>query len=235
MEAPVMTEAERIAKEQEEIRRAMAERHLAMQQKQEEANAAAGFSMTATAGSGTSTPATNNTLSPSTSAIWSSSKNAVELPPPPPSPKEVFEKILENFSKDAKKAMDKVLHLRQQRNMLLDERFVALAKERLAVQQISHAESQQTTAAEAEDFDLADQLQMVIDSLTRERAETNAILENIGNALNLLESQTPAVVKKVAHCFEKVQNALKEFQQQQTHVERLDDNDVSENAVFVLT
>lgn len=195
------TPADRIAREQEEIKRAMAKRHLAMQHTEEYSN----------------------------TTVWNNSRQ-VELPPPPPpppSPKELFDGILSRFETSAAKAMSKVLQLRQQRNMLLDERFVAIAKERLAVQQISQSENQQTAAAEAEDFDLADRLQVVIDGLTREKAETKAILDNIGKALTVLDSQMPVVTKDVVACFEVVEKELKEFQGKQTLVEKADDTDVS--------
>ena len=68
-------------------------------------------------------------------------------------------------------------------------------------------------------------LQVVIDGLTREKAETDAILNNLSSALQMLENQTPAVVERVADCFEQVEFGLKEFKEQQTEVEKCDDSE----------
>lgn len=133
--------------------------------------------------------------------------------------------MLNKFSYQAKKSMEGVVNLRQQRNMLLEERFVALAKERLAIQQISQTETQQMSAAENEDYDLADRLQMVLEGHQREKAECTAIMDNIGRALKELDQQTPKVVDAVKECFENVGKELKEFQQKQNKEEHKDDSD----------
>jgi hypothetical protein len=88
--------------------------------------------------------------------------------------------------------MDKVTWLCQHRSGLLEEWFVTAAKERLAAQQKSAAEHQQMAAAEAEDYEMADQMSMVIEKHGRERVEYAAILENIKRALQDLDSQKSA-------------------------------------------
>ena len=151
--------------------------------------------------------------------------------PPPPSPQQLMDILLQQFASDVRRAMTKVAALRQQRNMLLEERFVAFAKERLAVQQILQTETQQMDAAEREDFDLADRLQVVLDGHNREKAECSAILDNIGKALAQLDEQTPGVVNGVTNCFENVEKELKEFQAKQKEI----DDPTDEMARFFAT
>ena len=85
--------------------------------------------------------------------------------------------------------MDEVTRLRGHRSGLMEERFVTTAKERLAVQQKQQAEALQTAAAEAEDFELADQLSQTIARHAQEQAEYAAILASMERALTELERQ----------------------------------------------
>ena len=139
--------------------------------------------------------------------------------PPPPSSRQLFDIILQQFASDVQKAMNKVDELRQQRNMLLEERFLALAKERLATQQIIQTETQQMDAAENEDFELAERLQVVLEGHNREKAECTAILDNIGKALAQLDEQSPRIVNGVTKCFENVAIDLEAFKVKQKHAD----------------
>uniref|UniRef100_A0A7S1YI52 UVR domain-containing protein n=1 Tax=Grammatophora oceanica TaxID=210454 RepID=A0A7S1YI52_9STRA len=200
------TPEERVRREQEEIKRGMAERNLAMHQMEAQH----------------APPSQYQIPSYGRSAFPPEPAPAELEPPPPKTPKEEMEEILSFFAKDVKATMDRVGALRQQRNMLLDERFVALAKERLAVQQIAQTEAQQMAAAEAEDYELAERLQVILDGHQREKAEVTAILENISRALSLLDVQTPNVVGAVTACFRQVETDLKDFQSRQQSVEKED-------------
>ena len=209
------TQAERILREQEEIKRAMAERHMMKMAKHEyDVDPAKTVwdrppvPETPTWGKTASELAAgNHTSVPS----W----GVKAVAPPPPSPRQLMDIILQQFASDVRRAMNKVGELRQQRNMLLEERFVALAKERLAVQQIVQTETQQMDAAEHEDFELADRLQVVLEGHNREKAECTAILDNIGKALAQLDEQTPRVVYGVTKCFETVALDLEDFKSKQ--------------------
>ena len=182
---------ERIMREQEQIKQAMAQRHAFMEQQEED--------------KGFVPEMLRPTPPPPPTAP------VVVESPPPKTPKEELEHIFFTFSCQVKKAMDGVGRLRQQRNMLLDERYVALAKERLAIQQIAQAELQQVAAAEADDYEVAERLQVIIEGHTRDKGELSAILDNIGRALTQLDTQTPGVVGAVSACFADVDHELKFF------------------------
>mmetsp|Transcript_1216 Transcript_1216/g.1515 ORF Transcript_1216/g.1515 Transcript_1216/m.1515 type:complete len:1184 (-) Transcript_1216:146-3697(-) len=146
------------------------------------------------------------------------------LPPPLlPTPRQLMNILIQQFCGNVRKSMQKVAELRQQRNMLLEERFVALAKERLASQQIVQTETQQMDAAEEEDFELADKLQVVLDGHNREKAECSAILLNIGKALEQLDHQTPEVVNGVAECFENIEREFIDFKKKQRKADNHND------------
>lgn len=227
------TPAERMQREQDEINRAMAERQVAMNQQEmplEEDD----------------TPKTVeidkavDTQSPQTSPSWGNANitrstswsrpSVVASPPAPPPPKTPSDKlndILDKFDESVQKAMDHVAQMRDHHKGLLDERLLALAKERLATQSMAAAEAQQMQAAESEDYDLADRLGAVIDGHAREKAELTAILDNIGRALAELDSQKTRVVGEVALCFERVRDELQDFQEEQKSNDKKDDTVVS--------
>lgn len=214
------TQAERILREQEEIKRAMAERHMMKMTKHE-------FDVDPAKTVWDRPPVTEATPTWGKPASELAATSQVSVPswgvkavaPPPPSPRQLMDIILQQFASDVRRAMNKVGELRQQRNMLLEERFVALAKERLAAQQIVQTETQQMEAAEQEDFELADRLQVVLEGHNRERAECTAILDNIGKALAQLDEQTPRVVNGVTKCFESVASDLEDFKSKQKHAD----------------
>jgi hypothetical protein len=202
---------DRILREQEQIKLAMAQRHAAMQQQEEQVNQY-GFVPDMSARHRHQPPQPQPSM-------------AFELPQPPPlklTPKEQLDIVFAKFQSNVKKAMDGVGRLRQQRNMLLDERYVALAKERLAIQQIAQAEAQQMAAAEADDFESAERLQIIMDGHHRDKGELTAILESIGRALTQLDSQTPDVVGSVAACFGNMEDELRAFLAEQSTADKED-------------
>lgn len=130
-------------------------------------------------------------------------------------PTDTFNDMLQEFRQEVVKSMNEVTRLRQHRAGLLEERFVTNAKERLAVQQKKQAELHQITAAENEDFDLADQMSATIDRYSREQAEYSAILENIGRAIRELDRQKVQCVENVSNCFVDIRTKLNSFQKEQ--------------------
>jgi hypothetical protein len=130
-------------------------------------------------------------------------------------PTDLFNDMLQEFREEVVKSMNEVTRLRQHRAGLLEERFVTNAKERLAVQQKKQAEAHQITAAENEDFDLADQMSATIDRYSREQAEYSAILENIGRAILELDRQKIQCVENVTNCFVNIRTKLNNFQKEQ--------------------
>ena len=130
-------------------------------------------------------------------------------------PTDLFNDMLHEFRLEVIKSMNEVTRLRQHRAGLLEERFVTNAKERLAVQQKKQAEIHQITAAENEDFDLADQMSATIDRYSREQAEYSAILENIGRAILELDRQKIQCVENVTNCFVNIRTKLDTFQKEQ--------------------
>ena len=228
-----LTPAERLQKEQEEVKRAMAERQLHMMQHTQPSSDSA------------ETPAASNyepvavpSYAPNVISVMSvpapRRPGAFAAPEPPrhivvPKPKtatDIFQSMMTDFRSQVVVSMQRVSQLRQQRAALLEERFSATAKERLAVQQKAAAEAQQMTAAESEDFELADRMGAIIDGHERERAELATILKNIGRALKQLEQQKNHVVNAVTKCFASIQAKLKTFQAEQ---ESKDSEDAAES------
>ena len=130
-------------------------------------------------------------------------------------PTDLFNEMLQEFRDEVVQSMNEVTRLRQHRAGLLEERFVTNAKERLAVQQMKQAELHQITAAENEDFDLADQMSATIDRYSREQAEYSAILDNIGRAILELDRQKVQFVENVTNCFVNIRKRLNAFQKEQ--------------------
>jgi len=212
------TPADRLLREQSDIKKAMADRQLRMSLQEQDPEREEEKTTYDDKPPLHSIPAKtdSNDLAAQSVPSWSSKTAAAPLPPPPPpSPRQLMNILLQQFKGDVKRAMQKVAELRQQRTMLLEERFVALAKERLASQQIVQTETQQLDAAEEEDFELADRLQVVLDGHNREKFECTAILENISKALEQLDQQTPGVVLGVVSCFESAEKEFLEFKKKQ--------------------
>ena len=130
-------------------------------------------------------------------------------------PRGRFDKMMESFRTKVELSMEQVKRLRQHKTGLLEERFHAKAKERLAVSKKEQAEAQQMAAVEAEDFDLADRMNTLLDHVESERLEQVRILENIGRALQQLQEQKQSTVAAVTACFVEIQESLHAFAKEQ--------------------
>ena len=122
---------------------------------------------------------------------------------------------METFRIKVEQSMEQVQRLRQHKTGLLEERFQAAAKERLAISKKEQAEAQQMAAVEAEDFDLADRMNTLLDQVEAERLEQVRILEHIGRALQQLQDQKQSLVSGVTACFVEIQDSLVVFLKQQ--------------------
>jgi len=131
-------------------------------------------------------------------------------------PDVLLEIMMNVFKRDVEERTDRVTGLRKQRASLLDERSNVSKNLRLATQQLSLAEAQQTAAAEAENYDLADQLAEVIERHVNQQAEYVSIRQNIDGAFDQLECQTNEVVKCVTDCFGNLGEKLECFRVEQT-------------------
>jgi hypothetical protein len=154
-------------------------------------------------------------------------KAPLSLPTPKKSktPIQVFEEYQALFAQSVHRAMEQVENVRSQQKMLSEERFVSLAKDRLAAQQIEQTEQQLQTAVEEEDYELADQLGQVLEGHKREKHEVGLMLENISKALAQLDSQKELVVQSVATCFDNLAVRLEELKDKETAFEQKDDEE----------
>ena len=94
--------------------------------------------------------------------------------------------------------------------MLLEERFVSLAKDRLATQQYW---ADWTATPKEEDDELADQLGQVVGGHKREKHEVGLMLENVSKAWSQLDSQKELVVQSLAACFDNLAVRLEELKE----------------------
>jgi hypothetical protein len=147
----------------------------------------------------------------------------------PPTPKkmktpiQVFEEYQALFAQSVHRAVQQVEDVRSQQKMLREERFCAMAKDRLATQQIAQTESQLQVAVEAEEYELADQLGQVVEGHRREKQEVAFMLANITKALAQLNSQKTLVLKSVATCFDNLSVRLEELKEKEAATEQKDD------------
>jgi len=212
------TPADRLLREQSDMKKAMADRQLKMSLQERDSEMERHTSDNNPPHHCTQNKTDSHDLNEkSTAPSWGT------MAVSPPSPRQLMNILVQQFRGDVQRAMQKVAELREQRTMLLEERFVALAKERLASQQIVQTETQQLDAAEEEDFELADRLQVVLDGHNREKGECTAILENISKALEQLDQQTPAVVSGVVSCFELAEKEFVGFKKKQEKAENHSD------------
>lgn len=225
-----------VTKKQQEMKRAAAERQMEMQRQSttDEGDVAAPTVETSHVGSYQPEPIVEPKPSPPSMSITSAFKPA-EIPTKPapivvrelaPTPrkkktaKQAFEEYQALFAQSAHRAMQQVEAVRSQQKMLTEERFVAIAKQRLSTQQIEQTEVQLQLAVDNEDYELADQLGQVIESHNRERAEVASVLDNIAKALEQLESQKALVVNGVATCFDNLAVHIKDLQENQNSRDR---------------
>ena len=140
-------------------------------------------------------------------------------------PKQAFEEYQAIFAQSVHRAMQQVEAMRSQQKMLTEERFVAIAKQRLSTQQIAQTETQLQVAVDNEDYELADHLGQVVEAHNREKAEVASVLQNIARALEQLESQKALVVQGVATCFDNLAVHIKDLKEDQNEKERHSDSE----------
>ncbi|CAB9513386.1 expressed unknown protein [Seminavis robusta] len=145
-------------------------------------------------------------------------------PPKIKTPQELLSNMLSVFRLNVETSMGKVTQLRQQRTRLLEERTRALTQERLATQQRDLTEQQLTAAAEAEDYELADQLGGVLSNYEKEQKECASMREHIDMAIQELDSQKQIVVQGVLQCFQTMQTQLETFESTQQTKEHQEDD-----------
>ena len=126
-------------------------------------------------------------------------------------PEQVLQNLISEFSIKTQNATLAVSSLRQERAAMMERRTLAEKQERLAAQQISQAEKQLMEAAEQEDFELADQLNAVIEQHKSEQEDAGQILEKIVGLIEDLDYRRLDVVKGVWSCFVNVQNEMEQF------------------------
>lgn len=142
------------------------------------------------------------------------------------SPENVFRHILDRFAEKTTGATNRVVQLRNERASLVHKRSLAEKQERLATQQISQAETQQTEAIEHEDFELADHLAAVIERHQKEKDVQAKTLDDIETTIDALDSKRLDVVRHLTLCFVDIQDSLREFSDNQVAKEADDGNEI---------
>jgi hypothetical protein len=140
-------------------------------------------------------------------------------------PKEIFEDYQEFFAQSVNRAMVQIKDARSEQKMLSENRFLALAKERLATQQIEQLEQQLQDAIDEEDYEQADQLGQELDGHKREKNEVALMLQNINESLSQLESRKAQLGETVAYCFENLAVRLEELKEKEAANERKNDDE----------
>lgn len=94
-------------------------------------------------------------------------------------------------------------------------------------QQQTLTERQQSAAAEAEDFDLADRFAAVLEKLSKDYNEQESTLNGIQRALSHLETQQSEHVERLIGCFHQVKTDLKLLRDEQECERKEGSNEVS--------
>jgi len=126
-------------------------------------------------------------------------------------PRDKMKGILDHLADAARTATDDVSRLREARTKLVQDKLVAEKAERYAAQQLKFAETQQTVAAEEEDFEAADRLGTVIESHLKEKDKQSKICAIIVESIAKLDAEKEDAAKAVAGCFKDVQTKLAEL------------------------
>ena len=143
-------------------------------------------------------------------------RNRVKLP------QEKFVDTLVNFASSSRSSAKRAAQLRMQKAKLLEEREAATRGIALSTGQAENATSQQSEAAEREDFELADRLAEVIEQHTADAKEHERMLDHIRRAMNELESAKEGVMRELTECFSDVESSLRQFKNEQEETERND-------------
>jgi len=141
-------------------------------------------------------------------------------------PKDIFEGYQEQFSQSVNSAMRKVEDARNLKKGLLEERFVAMAKNRFATREIEQIEELLQTAIDEEDYEQADELGQRLDAHQREKNEVVMMLQNNENALERLASEKISLGEMIASCFEHLAAKLDELKTKEIASEKKDDNEI---------
>ena len=80
------------------------------------------------------------------------------------------------------------------------------------MQQLLNAEVQQSAAANAGDFDLADKLAPMIVKDTHERDKQNIVIKNIGLDFDEFKRHQASIVSKLTNCFRNIRKKLELFE-----------------------
>ena len=124
--------------------------------------------------------------------------------------------------------------LRRQRATLAEEKKGTEKKLRLLRQQVSLMEAQQSAAADAEDFDMADRLAAILEKHLQEQEKHQTILSEIQRALGELDKQQEGVVKGVTECFKDIRVALCSFEKEQKSAGKQEDTEVSASHIVIV-
>eukprot|EP00536_Pseudo-nitzschia_multiseries_P012241 jgi/Psemu1/290159/fgenesh1_pg.458_\ len=140
-------------------------------------------------------------------------------------PKDIFEGYQEFFSQSVNAAMRQVEDARNLKKGLLEERFVAMAKNRFATREIEQIEELLQAAIDEEDYEQADELGQKLDAHQREKTEVVCMLKNNENALQKFESEKISLGGSIASCFEALATRLDELKTKEIASEKKDDNE----------
>ncbi len=153
----------------------------------------------------------------------------VEAPKPKPklnnTPKDKFEHHQDYFSEAVNQAMKKVEDARSLKKGLLEERFVALAKDRFAAREIEQIEELLQTAIDEEDYELADELGQKLDAHKREKGEVENMLQYNKQALERLGSENTSLGELVVSAFEDLALRLDNLKKTELESEKKDDKE----------
>jgi len=163
--------------------------------------------------------------------VYGEPQRSIEAPPVEPkpklndTPKAKFEHHQQYFSEAVNRAMKKVEDARSLKKGLLEERFVALAKDRFATREIEQIEELQQAAIDEEDYELADELGQKLDAHKREKSEVENMLANNKIALEKLDSENTSLGALVVSCFEDLALRLEDLKKKELASEKKDDNE----------
>ena len=141
-------------------------------------------------------------------------------------PKQKFEGHQEYFSESVNQAMKKVEDARNLKKGLLEERFVALAKERFATREIEQIEELLQAAIDEEDYEQADELGQKLDAHKREKSEVANMLASNKTALESLDSENTSLGELVVSCFEDLAIRLNDLKEIELASEKKDDDEI---------
>ena len=135
--------------------------------------------------------------------------------------------ILTTLSQSTTISTQQLDQLRTSHTNLSQQRLVSLKNQRLAQQQLHHAEVLQSQAAEKEDFEAADRLATLIQEYSRQERSEAETSEHIRLEMERVEQERKEAVKKMAGCFGVVGERLKELEVEQRGRRKEDGTDVS--------